>query len=205
MEDLIIPDSVYPYLRVQQEHINHIEDRKEFEKAYKDGLLKQFELMLPWIPKNMHASLDIGSGMGGIDILLNNNFHQSTCLVDALNTLPICKKHNVPFNDYNICSEFFKKNGIDEFLYYLSPKEFKRISPFTHVDLIISIKSYCFHYSPEVYLRQLYWWCHKETVLIFDVRNDRPAWLKILRENFTEIDVLLEKPKYTKRVFKWKK
>ncbi len=212
MKDLIIPDSVYPYLRVQKGEINHIEDRKEFEAAYNNGLCDLFNVMLPHIPKNIKSSLDIGSGMGGIDILLRQYFWHDLyedieiTLLDAEETPPICEKHDKPFNDLQVANEFFKANDC-KIGRYITPENTTHwkweISPLKF-DLIFSVGSYCFHYSPEKYLQFVKERAHKDTVLIFDVRNRHTDWLEILRENFDEVAVLVESEKFTKRVFKVK-
>lgn len=210
MKDLIIPDSVYPYLRVQKGEINHIEDRKEFEAAYNNGLCDLFNAMLPHIPKDMKSSLDIGSGMGGIDILLQRHFNHKVFLLDGVSDLPVCVKHDIPFNNSRITESFFFENNCHAINSYWDPK----IKHFTEAvlkkgdlykyDLILSVGSYCFHYSPLLYLDFVKASCHKDTVLIFDVRNRHADWLEILRENFTEVAVLVESEKFTKRVFKAK-
>lgn len=204
MKDLIIPDSVYPYLRVQKGEINHIEDRAEFEAAYNKGLQELFNVMLPYIPKKIKSSLDIGSGMGGIDILLNLHFEQDVYLLDAKQTDPVCEKHDKPFNSFKESLNFFHANDSDFSGYFDANNEKTRSQQKRKFDLILSVGSYCFHYSPEVYLDFVKASCHKDTVLIFDVRNRHTDWLEILRENFTEIAVILESEKFTKRVFKAK-
>lgn len=208
MKDLIIPDSVYPYLRVQKGEINHIEDRTEFEAAYNKGLQELFAIILPWIPKNMKSSLDIGSGMGGIDILLYQEFGHTYHLLDAEFTVPVCEKHDKPFNDARIAYEFAKQVvPWKEFNYipHNAIDKFKELNPNYKFDLILSVGSYCFHYSPEKYLDFVKAACHKDAILIFDVRNRHSDWLEILRDNFDEVAIIVESEKYTKRVFRCKK
>lgn len=207
MNNLIIPDSVYPYLRVQKGEINHIEDRESFELAYNRGLNELLYQMLPHIPTGIKRSLDIGSGMGGIDILLQKHFKQDVFLLDAAETPPICIKHDVPFNSYTVTKEFFKSNNAKLGGYGDAsvPEDLEEIPTRFNFDLIFSVGSYCFHYSPEKYLKYLLFpWSHKDTVFIFDIRNRHTDWLEILRENFTETAVILESEKFTKRVFRVK-
>lgn len=204
MNNLTIPDSVYPYLRVQKGEINHIKDRESFELAYNRGLNELLYQMLPHIPTGIKTSLDIGSGMGGIDILLAKHFGNALDLLDAVHAPPVCIKHDVAFNDYEITKEFFSVNEA-EIDFYWSPEDAEYCRLITgKYDLIFSVGSYCFHYSPEKYLHFVRLSCHKDTVLIFDVRNRHTDWLEILRENFTETAVILESEKFTKRVFRVK-
>lgn len=204
MDNLVIPDSVYPYLRVQKGEINHIEDRKEFELAYNQGLNELLYQMVPHIPTDIKNSLDIGSGMGGIDILLNKHFKQNVYLLDARQTPPICKKHDEPFNSFKEALKFFHQNDADFSGYFDANNKETRSQQKRKFDLIFSIGSYCFHYSPLVYLDFVKASCHKDTVLIFDIRNRHADWLEILRESFTETAIILESEKFTKRVFKVK-
>lgn len=204
MPDLIIPDSVYPYLRVQKGEINHIEDRAEFERAYNDGLQKQFDVIKPFLPEILGASLDIGSGMAGIDILLQKEFNNFVALIDAEETPPICTKHDVPFNSKNITFEFFRANNAKLWGYFPAEDinlKNDPVNPFK-ADLIHSVGSYCFHYSPEKYLQLVKQSCHEKTVLIFDVRNRHVDWLELLRDNFDEVAAIWAEEKFTKRVFK---
>jgi hypothetical protein len=202
MNNLIIPDSAYPYLRVQKGEINHIEDRTSFEMAYNQGLQELLYQILPHIPTDIKSSLDIGSGMGGIDILLQQEFGHDVYLLDAGKTPPVCIKHDIPFNDYEVVIKFFNANN-SKIAGYNDP-EFMGEFPIIKMDLILSVGSYCFHYSPLIYLDFVKASCHKDTILIFDVRKRHIDWLEILCENFTEVAVILESEKFTKRVFKTK-
>ena len=202
MSNLIIPDSVYPYLRAQKGEINHIQDRQAFEAAYNKGLQELLAVILPYVPAGMKRSIDIGSGMGGIDILLHNLFKHDVFLLDALDTPPVCTKHDRPFNNKNVLLEFWHENEKNRIFYYSPEDASKPIK--VKFDLILSVGSYCFHYSPELYLDFVKASCHEDTVLIFDVRNRHADWLEILRDNFKEVAVILESEKFTKRVFKSK-
>lgn len=205
MRNLRIPDSVMPYLRVQKGEINHIEDNDEFKQAYIKGLNHQFDAIQPYIPAILDSSLDIGSGVGGIDILLQKKFNHAVYLLDAVETDPICTKHDVPFNSSTVTREYFIANNSRVFG-YIDPEDAQSGKMFTpKFDLIHSVGSYCFHYSPVKYLNFVKASCHESTVLIFDVRNTHPDWLEILRANFDEVAAIVCEAKFTKRVFKVKK
>ncbi len=204
IKNLKVSNEVYPYLMVQKGEINHIEDREEFVREYNVRLQQMLFKMLPHIPANIKSSLDIGSGMGGINILLQQHFKQRVYLLDAFDTPAMCLKHDIPFNSFHVSTEFFRDNNA-EISYYIDANFTDLGERVVKSDLIISVGSYCFHYSPEKYLEFVKACCHKDTVLIFDVRNRHTDWLEILRENFVEVAVITEEEKFTKRVFHCKK
>lgn len=198
---LTISDRAYKFLKIQQGALNKIESREEFERAYNEGLEILFDDIINFLPPNIKNSLDIGSGLGGIDILLQREFKHDVSLMDALNTQPICIRHDVPFNDIDVTVDFWHTNKAD-LTNYFWPGNFNKCAE--KFDLILSIQSYCFHYSPDVYLDIVKKCCHDNTVLIFDVRNQRKEWLATLRNNFDEIAVISESEKFTRRLFKCK-
>lgn len=200
MDKIIINDNHYEYLKVQKGEINHIEDRKDFEDAYNLGLSSLYESILPFVPVDLSSSLDVGSGLGGIDILLYKAFGQDVYLLDAIDSPPVCVKHDSPFGNYYVTADFFIKNRAS-LNHYFSPDDLTYRRKF---DLILSIGSYCFHYSPLLYMDFIKTNSHAGTVLIFDVRNAHQDWLYILRENFEEVAVVTEDKKFTRRVFKCK-
>lgn len=84
---------------------------------------------------------------------------------------------------------------------YMCPEELK---PGPAVDLIISFRSYCFHYPPSVYMKFVKARSQAGTKMIFDVRKARPEWREELRKEFRELAVIHEGRKWERVVFERK-
>ena len=200
MENLKITDEHFKYLFVQKGDLSNIADRAEWEAAYNASTKRQLAGIVPWLRRSPANVLDIGSGLGGIGILLHKQFGCKVRLLDSIDEPPVCTKHDKPFCSMEVARDFYAHNGVTEGDFsYVSPHWQPTVSQ--KFDLIVSFGSYCFHYAPEVYLERVKKVCNSDTVLIFHVRNRHDDWLCTLREHFTEIGEQHHTPKFTERVF----
>jgi SAM-dependent methyltransferase len=142
--------------------------------------------------------LDIGSGLGGIDLRLMQTSDCYCVLVDGENAGPHMEQHNIPFCSRAAVVQFMADNGIGERRYaYYNPSELPDEGPF---DLVISLRSWCFHYGPEVYLDYVKRNTVPGAVLVLDVRKGSD-WRACLRSHFFEIEVLERSDKYERAHF----
>lgn len=177
---LVITDEAIPYLTVQRGAIHDLRlDRAAWTEAYLASIEKDFASMRPWLPERCNALLDVGSGLGGIDARLNQHYggDVAVTLLDGIADPPIVESHSQPFNDMGVAERFLRANGVRVFDSYGPELGEPRL-----FDLIISIASWCFHFPPSTFLPFISACCHRETVLIIDVRRDKPEWLVELSE-----------------------
>lgn len=191
MESLKITREAYPYLVAQRGAIDDMRgDPQIWASRYSETLQSEFRSIENYLPKACDSILDIGSGMGGIDALLNDHFGGDcrVCLLDGVEDEPTVIQHNATFNNMRIAQDYLRANGVRSFSFIdangASPKAAARY------DLIVSFKSWCFHYEPERYVDLVISACHSQTVLIIDVRRDRTDWLKTLNDRLTSTHMI---------------
>ena len=133
--------------------------------------IETFKQFLPIKTKNI---LDIGCGLGIINIYLNKLFKNKPSFY-LLDKNYIDKKIKYGFsNDYEAYNELnqtekilldndIKKENINLF------NVDNKIEINTKIDLVISLKSLGYHYPFEKYLKLFKQCCTEETIFIFDV------------------------------------
>jgi len=195
---MIVEDSHFEYLKLQKGSLHQlVGDRAAWQAAYEQSLGEDLASMEAHLPETCRSVLDVGSGLGGIDVLLNRKYPGlQVRLMDGTNDPAVMTFHNRTYNDMMIAGDFQHKNGVAKFGYYSIPPK----GP-VDFDLIVSLGSWCFHYGPTAYLSFVKQCCHAGTVLILDVRADKPLWREELRETFTEIACAKAARKFNRLVF----
>lgn len=137
---------------------------------------------MPALPDKCSSILDVGSGLGGINILLNRHYggEREVCLLDGVDDAPEVHLHRQTFNNMAVAQDFLLENDVTRFSYY-DAAELGEPRPF---DLIVSFASWCFHYPPQVYLDFVRACCHERTVVILDMRSGKPDWHEAMLEHF---------------------
>lgn len=177
---MIVDEEHFAYLSIQKGGLHHlVTDYDAWKRAYEDSLLDDLEDLRGCFP--VKSVLDIGSGLGGINALINeeNGGEVDVCLLDGANDPPIMNLHRNTFNNMRVAADFLRKNGVHSVSF--EPPAAPQSRPF---DLIISLGSWCFHYEPETYLEFVMGCFVPGTKLVLDVRRDKPRWQKTLAEAF---------------------
>lgn len=188
MHNFNIEPEHYLYLKNQCGDINHIEPFDKWKLAYDNKVNFLHWQMKKYLPENYKTVLDIGSGLGGIDILLAKgrpDVHLE--LVDGDTSHEVISG-NIPHSNHAVMVDYLEKNGCDNFT-ITSPEEFKP----SKKDIIISYSAWCFHIAPEVYMNSVLECCHKDTVLFLKVRRGA-GYMDILQYHF-DIEIIERKKK----------
>lgn len=191
MYDFVIDQESYKYLYVQRGSIAHIKDFENWRRAYNKSTWEQYTDIIPHIPSSCSSSLDIGSGLGGIDVLLSKHYGTG-CKVELLDGEhydAVVKRHNQPFSNHAVMRNFLEANGVSN--YAISSPE--TAGPKIH-DLIISMSAYCFHIHPDTYIDLVRKSCDRKTICIFRVRKES-GYLDYLRQHFRDVYVIKEEKK----------
>lgn len=160
-----VDDDHFRYLRVQKGNLDPFaSDRVEWHRRYESDIKRTYEEIRPFLPPVCQRILDVGSGLGGIDILLSRHYAEAAPasgpefaptlhLLDGDEDPPVMNLHRETFNSMTVACSFLTTNGIKaERLHCYTPETREFFKPF---DLIVSFGSWCFHYPPDVYLRRL--------------------------------------------------
>jgi SAM-dependent methyltransferase len=169
-------------------------------QAYKASLQEIYESVLPHLPGKCAALLDVGSGLGGIDVLLSRHYGHKVlvCTIDGEDDPAEVKLHRIPFNNQIIQADFLRLNGV-LLQHHYSP-DFDQLEE--RFDLVVSFASWCFHFPPEVYLDRILLALSPAAVIVLDVRNSKPDWLMQLRKVFGTGTEIATTEKFTRMVWK---
>ena len=170
---------------------------KTIGKSYYNRMNEEFKIFEKHIDHNDKNVLSIGGGMGGLEIILNNNCEVN--FFDFIERNFVSKKvvygwssnNSEAYNNLNLQTEFLIKNGLSE-------KNFKVYDfdndslPSKKFDVVISLYSLDYHYDFNLYVEYLKKNTHNKSMIIFDtVRAD------FFKDIFKEVIILSET---TKRV-----
>jgi len=209
---LRVEDEHFEYLRLQKGALDEeSDDREVWHELYEISLAEQFDSIKPFLPAKCWGLLDIGSGLGGIDVLIGRHYaaqHRGprsgwpfVHLLDGVDDKPEMILHRQTYNSMRVAKDFQVKNGMpsDRFCYY-GTREQLYVKPF---DLVMSFGSWCFHYEPAVYLSKLIsgGGLHEDSVVIVDVRATKPEWIEQLDQALRREAVITTKPKWHRIVY----
>lgn len=199
---MLIEPKHFRYLVTQHGRVSDARGSFEAWKvAYESSIASIYSGIVDYLPARAAAVLDIGSGLGGIDIHLSNHYGPETaiCLLDGDETGPEVEWSFKPHNSMSTAFDFLHKNGVTN-VHGITPGNLDK-SPIKPFDLVVSFSAYCFHIHPGDYLEDLKTVIHDETVIILEVRRTKTEWLRMLLEAFGEPKVIDKGEKYVRVVF----
>ena len=172
----------------------HFFQNKNLEKITEELFLKEIETFRNFLPKSVKNIMDIGCGLGIINIHLNQIYENKPNFF-LLDKNKIDKKIKYGFssnyesyNDLKETKNLLLDNNIENNFINLFDVE-KPIVINEKIDLIISLKSMGYHYPLEVYL-ELFRKCSKpSSTFIFDV-SESYFDKSLLTKYFETIEVI---------------
>lgn len=198
---LKVTNEAFPYLVLQRGKLwSDRHDREEWEANYFLDLADDFKSFQDFLPFQCESILDIGGGIGGIDVLLSSyyNLAPEIAILDSIKSDAHVVSHSIPFNDAAITRQFLSANGVEKFT-PIDHLDLPKPRPF---DLIISLASWCFHYPPNTYLQWVKACIRDGSVIVVDVRKNRSEWVSQLNKAFSSIPFLvLPRPKMDRLVY----
>ena len=169
---------------------------EDIEKRAEELFQTEIELIKNYLPKKAENIMDIGCGLGIINIFLNKiyNNQPNFFLLDKNRIDKVIKygfsSDYESYNDLNetrnlLINNDIRPNSINTFDV---EKDFKID---TKIDLVISLKSMGYHYPVDQYLRLFQTCCDENTSFIFDVSegyyNERQ-----FKKHFESVDIIYE-------------
>ena len=160
-----------------------------------------------FLPKRANNIMDIGCGLGIINIFLNrlykgkpNFFLLDKNKVDKKIVYGFSKNYE-SYNHLNETTKILLNNGLKKEQLNIFDVD-KKIHIDKQMDLVISLKSMGYHYPFENYLKLFKSCCNKDTIFIFDISigtNNEYFFKKY----FDEVRVFYEEPgiHYLKRIY----
>lgn len=168
---------------------------EELSNKYHNDLKDGYDKMSDYLPSQADNILDIGCGLGGINLFLNEHYDgvPNHYLLDKNEMTEIFYMFNqkaAAYNSLETTEAFLRKNGIEH-------KKLKTVDistdeyPLqTDFDLIISLLSWGFHYPVDTYLEDVKKSLSNRGVVIIDIRKSTDG-MEILNDNFEKVDKIM--------------
>ena len=183
--------------------------RDAITQGFLASLQADFEDIENHLPLDPRRILDIGCGIGGIDVLLNDHYRPNGVHFHLLDKSSLAENVFYDFHDQaafynslNLAHDFLKLNGVAESsVTCQEATSDNRIHFDPGFGLIISLISWGFHYPVTVYLAEVARVLAPTGALILDVRKGTTG-LQDLRSCFSDVRVISEKPKFLRLIAK---
>jgi SAM-dependent methyltransferase len=173
-------------------------------QAFEDKTARDFETIKNWYPSKIDSILDIGCGLGSVNILLAQDwlYLREINIIDGDGTVDkrtSFSEDTQAWSDRKLARDFIKSNVSYRCNVLDHPPD---PSLTIHADLIISLKSWGHHYPVSVYLDLV-----KRSLLpggriVMDIRRRRGDGLRAMEEGgFQYLATTYETPKCERMVF----
>lgn len=180
--------------------LSYDSSQEEIDTALTKMMNKDYDMIKPYLPDTSNNILDIGCGLGLIDIALYHHYNQDVnlFLLDKTNTITEdthirgFNKEYVFYNSMECTRDTLQTNGVNEsniIAYEVSPENLNQIEN-NKFDVILSLLSCGWHYSIETYSDLIKNTLSKNGVLILDIRHDT-GQLEYAKQHFNLIDVVI--------------
>jgi SAM-dependent methyltransferase len=163
-----VPDAALPYIEMHRTHL-----RGDLRSQYVQDVAEDFRLIEPCLPAKAAATLDIGCGMAGIDVLLWRHYRQPLIhLLDGTGDTAVrilFHQAMSPYNSMEVARGLLEGNGVPAGRIKEWPPDSSLTLP--PCDFIISLLSWGFHYPVSTYLPLVGRCLRPGGRLILDVRK----------------------------------
>ena len=160
----------------------------KISKSYLDLMEKEFLLIKKYV-KNNDKILSIGSGIGGLEVLMNKKFDSHISFIEKNYISKKIKygwdkNNHEAYNSLNLLERFLLDNGIKKNKFNIFDFDKNKL-PITKFDVIVSLYSLDYHYEFDLYKDYLTKVMKPDTVLILD--TIRPDYFK---EIFKKVEII---------------
>jgi hypothetical protein len=168
---------------------------KNIGKAYFEDMYQELESINSAIELYDKNLLSIGSGLGGLELIINKRFNVKSFTFIERNYVSKKVKYgwdnnnNEAYNDLTIQRKFLIKNGMESSKFKIFDYDNNQL-PKGKYDIIISLFSLDYHYDFNIYLEYLKNNTHNNSKIIFD--TIRPDYFKNI---FNEVVILKDRSK----------
>ncbi len=167
--------------------------KNQLASSYYADLAEDLKSFVIYLPKEATSCLDIGCGLGGIDVLLFRHWGPSV----RLHLLDRSGKSDrlyygfdneaAHYNEPSLTEEFLRLNGIARNGFVLHDFDRTGYPRDLHFDVVLSLLSWGFHYPVETYAASVADTLKQGGTLIIDVRNGTDGE-STLKKYFREIN-----------------
>lgn len=182
---MIVPASCIPWIKLQRSGY------KDNQTEYAADMEKEYNLMSKYLPEKCNSILDIGCGIGGIDVLLSKYYNNPKLYLLDSNFRSSDIHYGYTnkesyYNSFLATRDMMVANGI--FNYHILNLN-TEITEVRHVNIIISLLSCGYHYPVETYLEDIKNTLTYDGILILDIRENTDGIEKV-KKYFPKIDII---------------
>ena len=169
---------------------------EDIEKRTEELFQNEIELIKNYLPKKVENIMDIGCGLGIINIFLNKIYNnQSNFFLLDKNRIDKVIKYGFSsdyesYNDLKETRNLLINNDIRPSSINILDVE-KDFKIDAKIDLVISLKSMGYHYPIDQYLRLFQTCCDENTSFIFDV-SEGYYNESLFKKHFESVDIIYE-------------
>ena len=182
---------------------------KRVAELFSNEMYAEYKAMEEFLPKKVNSILDIGCGIGGIDVFLNAHYKSDDLKLYLLDKTEMPRKvyyglmeKGCFYNSFKSVVHFLTKNGISEKQIFIQEANERNTIDFDATfDLVISLISWGFHYPVSVYLDQVYEKLSPGGMLILDVRKSFGG-MEMLQEKFGNMQIMHDAAKHSRVVLR---
>jgi SAM-dependent methyltransferase len=173
--------------------------KKAIMEAYKKDMQSEYNEIISFLPEKVKNILDIGCGIGGIDVFLSEHYKLEEPHFYCLDKTQIdsvfygFNKIGAFYNSLENTKQFLQLNEIPNINILEADSNYK-IPADEKFDLIISLISWGYHFPIDTYLNEVYSHLNNGGHLILDIRENTNG-IDLLREKFPNVITIKETEK----------
>jgi len=176
---------------------------KKIIDSYFSDMKREYESFRDFLPANCSTILDIGCGIAGIDVFINEHYSLQGIECYLLDKSEVedsvyymFENKGAFYNSLGLAKATLVNNGVDENnVHLIEATENNDINIEKNVDLVLSLISWGYHYPVNTYLDKVHALLSKKGVLILDIRKGTDG-LDLITKKFGEYRKILETNKY---------
>lgn len=186
---MIVNKSVERFIRLQRTGYGSA----DIARCYEKDIQKDYDSIKSHLPENCGNVLDIGCGIGGIDLLLYNHYAKNL----KLNLFDFSRTDKEIYYGYKERGSIY--NSLENSVQFLTENGVELSNVITHdaavkfpdgkFDIIISLLSCGFHYPVETYLAEIT--KAKRGIIILDIRKNS-GQIEMLEAAFGVLEIIAE-------------
>lgn len=166
----------------------------DLSNKYYNEIKDEFDSVEPFLPASPENILDIGCGLGGINVAIDRfyNHEPDFYLLDKDEVSEVYygfDEHPAVYNSLEATEEFLGENGISESQVNTVDVSYEGYPLDKEFDLIISLFSWGFHYPLETYLKEVKRTLASDGVLIIDIRKETDG-MDTIKNEFKDFQII---------------
>ncbi len=181
--------------------------QEEIKDKYINKLNEEFQSIRPHLPESPDKILDIGCGIGGMELFLSHHYDEAKPEYYLLDKTEVSEDVYYQFyedaayyNSLEVAGKLLQENSVEEERINLLDADKYDLFELSGVDICFSFLSWAFHYPLETYLDEVLHCLKPEGKLVLDLRKGTDA-LKECERYFEESEQINTDPKSSRYLF----